>query len=105
MFLLLLFFFSIDFLRLFFASDFGALYFFILFFAWIVKESLLNPSNPVRSAFAGVYGKNDILAIAFPARFTLSGFQLEFVFICWVINHMNCYELNALIGRNNSIQT
>ena len=26
------------------------------------------------------------------------GFQLEFVSISWVINHMTCYNLSALIG-------
>ena len=33
------------------------------------------------------------------------GFQLEFVSIIQVINHMTCYKFNALIGRNYSIQT
>ena len=27
-----------------------------------------------------------------------SGFQLEFVSISWVINHMTCYNSSALIG-------
>ena len=27
-----------------------------------------------------------------------SGFQLEFVIISWVINHMTCYNSSALIG-------
>ena len=26
------------------------------------------------------------------------GFQLEFVSISWLINHMTCYNLSALIG-------
>ena len=33
------------------------------------------------------------------------GFQLEFVSISLVINHMTCYKLSALIGLNYSIQT
>ena len=33
------------------------------------------------------------------------GFQLEFVSIRWLINHMTCYKLSALIGWNYSIQT
>ena len=33
------------------------------------------------------------------------GFQLEFVSISRVINHMACYKLSALIGWNYSIQT
>ena len=33
------------------------------------------------------------------------GFQLEFVSISQVINHMTCYNLSALIGLNYSIQT
>ena len=33
------------------------------------------------------------------------GFQLEFVSISWVINHMTSYNLSALIGWNYSIQT
>jgi hypothetical protein len=28
------------------------------------------------------------------------GFQLEFVSITWVVNHMTCYKLSALIGGN-----
>ena len=27
-------------------------------------------------------------------------FQLEFVSISWVVNHMTCYKLSALIGGN-----
>ena len=33
------------------------------------------------------------------------GFQLEFVSISRVINHMTCYKSSALIGWNYSIQT
>ena len=33
------------------------------------------------------------------------GFQLEFVSISRVINHMTCYKFSALIGWNYSIQT
>ena len=33
------------------------------------------------------------------------GFQLEFVSIIRVINHMTCYKLSALISWNYSIQT
>ena len=33
------------------------------------------------------------------------GFQLEFICISRVINHMTCYKLSALIGWNYSIQT
>ena len=33
------------------------------------------------------------------------GFQLEFVSISWVINHMTYYKSSALIGWNFSIQT
>ena len=33
------------------------------------------------------------------------GFQLEFISISWVINHMTCYNSGALIGWNDSIQT
>ena len=32
-------------------------------------------------------------------------FQLEFVSISRVINHMTCYKFSALIGWNYSIQT
>ena len=33
------------------------------------------------------------------------GFQLEFVSISRVINHMTCYNLSAFIGWNCSIET
>ena len=33
------------------------------------------------------------------------GFQLEFVSISRVINHMTCYKFSALIGWNYGIQT
>ena len=33
------------------------------------------------------------------------GFQLKFVSISHVVNHMTCYNLGALIGWNYSIQT
>ena len=33
------------------------------------------------------------------------GFQLEFVSISGVINHMTCYNLSAFIGWNCSIET
>ena len=33
------------------------------------------------------------------------GFQLEFVSISRVINHMTCYKSSALLGWNYSIQT
>ena len=33
------------------------------------------------------------------------GFQLEFVDISWVINHMTCYNLSAVIGgKENPLQ-
>ena len=36
---------------------------------------------------------------------TLGDFQLEFVSISQVINHLTCYKSSALIGWNYSIQT
>ena len=30
--------------------------------------------------------------------FDFGGFQLEFVSISWVVNHMTCYNSSALIG-------
>ena len=35
----------------------------------------------------------------------IGGFQLEFVSISRVINHMTCYKFSAFIGCNYSIQT
>ena len=35
----------------------------------------------------------------------LGGFQLEFLSISRVTNHMTCYKSSALIGWNYSIQT
>ena len=44
-------------------------------------------------------GKSNTTVIIF------SGFQLEFVSISQVRNHMTCYNSIALIGLNYSIQT
>ena len=38
-------------------------------------------------------------------EYLLGGFQLEFVSISRVINHMTCNKSSALIGWNYSIQT
>ena len=38
------------------------------------------------------------ICTAFSTFCDQGGFQLEFVSIIWVINHMTCYNLSALIG-------
>ena len=39
-----------------------------------------------------------LLTLGFPFNKNINGgFQLEFISISWIINHMNCYKLSALI--------
>ena len=62
----------------------------------------------VLSAHEDAYYSNDsiissghfttFLVLKQPVRIETSGFQLEFVSISRVINHMTCYNLSALIG-------
>ena len=37
--------------------------------------------------------------ITLAVNYEKGGFQLEFVSISWVINHMTCYNSSALIGK------
>ena len=56
----------------------------------IIKESISSECN---------------IENGYDCRHAHGGFQLEFASISWVINHMTCYNLSALIGWNYSIQT